>query len=858
MTLVAMWGDTGVFGQGGTTPPNVSTHKFDYLGTENVLISGIGFQAEQVTLKIEKAGTSAPGNLIDTIAAAGPSFSNTVWDPADTLRGTFVLTATGTLSGRVAKTIFTVGLQKLTDDAGADDLSGQKDLNFLTIDYGLPGSTTIVTTWGWDDTAWSGNNTGDACTLFDASGDGDADYSLCITVGGTPAAYLSTRMYRCGAAPDFLGGRSDRCTQPTLIAGSIGSSGTGTIPTHNSDPFGNPNSSVFAQSHTTGNKCNAKTGAWPCVTDDVVALLVVNKTSDFNGQDAKLINVCSYPSQEPNSDPSDCVVTPNSGFLTIVKNSSPTTGTFSFKTSANSIGNGNTFSITTATDNNVNTGQRQFLTFTPTTLDSIREVVPSGWSLSSAACAIQTGQTPTPTGTTEVTGNPIPGGTGETVQKGVVKVEIREGLETICTFTDVRDNPILTLTKTVTNTPYGGTASPTDWKLYATSSSKVQTEFDSGDSEALAPGTYTLSESSGPSGYSMQGWTCTPSSALSNGNQVTLTSGTNVSCSVNNIAQPATLVVKKVVNNNSGGTAAPTAFSFTVTGLQGSFTFNDDPNQADPKFGIHTLTNLAAGTYTVTETDAAGYTTTYSGCQNIQLPLGGSAECTITNTDQPATLIVKKVVNNTAGDTKGPADFSFTVSGLSGSFTFGDDPNEADPKYGIYSTSVSAGTYTVTETPVTGYTASYSGCTDIVLTPGGKATCTITNTDSKASPSGVTDQLVVLHDSIAISGIRRNAPDVLTGNNNKAIFRLYTDATCSTTPLIEETVTVQYATPAATTGTASTATGYLFNPAANLSQTGNFYWKVEYTGDAYNAANPGECGSGVEAGERATVTLVPF
>jgi hypothetical protein len=28
--------------------------------------------------------------------------------------------------------------------------------------------------WGFDDTQWTGNNTGDACALFDTDGDGSA------------------------------------------------------------------------------------------------------------------------------------------------------------------------------------------------------------------------------------------------------------------------------------------------------------------------------------------------------------------------------------------------------------------------------------------------------------------------------------------------------------------------------------------------------------------------------------------------------------------------------------------------------------------------------------------------------------
>ena len=45
------------------------------------------------------------------------------------------------------------------------------------------------------------------------------------------------------------------------------------------------------------------------------------------------------------------------------------------------------------------------------------------------------------------------------------------------------------------------------------------------------------------------------------------------------------------------------------------------------------------------------------------LALGETKTCTITNNDQPATLIVKKVVVNDNGGTKVASDFSFQVNG---------------------------------------------------------------------------------------------------------------------------------------------------------------------------------------------------
>jgi len=46
---------------------------------------------------------------------------------------------------------------------------------------------------------------------------------------------------------------------------------------------------------------------------------------------------------------------------------------------------------------------------------------------------------------------------------------------------------------------------------------------------------------------------------------------------------------------------------------------------------------------------------------------------------------------------------------------------------------VSAGTYSVTEPAVSGYTTTYNNCSNLVIPNGGEATCTITNNDQAAT-----------------------------------------------------------------------------------------------------------------------------
>ena len=165
--------------------------------------------------------------------------------------------------------------------------------------------------------------------------------------------------------------------------------------------------------------------------------------------------------------------------------------------------------------------------------------------------------------------------------------------------------------------------------------------------------------------------------------------------------------------NDNGGTKTAADFSFKVNGG------NATPFEAD---GQNDLT-VDAGNYSVTEPAAAGYTTTYDNCDDLTLANGETKTCTITNNDQPAKLIVKKIVINDNGGTKTAADFSFKLNG--GDAT----PFEADGQNDL---TVNAGNYSVTEPAAAGYTTTYDNCSELVLANGAAATCTITNDDQPA------------------------------------------------------------------------------------------------------------------------------
>src|SRR5688572_29138285 len=148
-------------------------------------LSQFGSRKLVLILTVLIAGISASAFTFgDTILAPlgfareGASFSNS--DSAVRLVSDAKPIRVGTLPGLTSPSMFVP--QVFVDDAGADDESGQKDLNVLSVDYANQGAGTLAVTWNWDNTSTSGANTRDACSLFDTDGDGNANFSYCVIV----------------------------------------------------------------------------------------------------------------------------------------------------------------------------------------------------------------------------------------------------------------------------------------------------------------------------------------------------------------------------------------------------------------------------------------------------------------------------------------------------------------------------------------------------------------------------------------------------------------------------------------------------------------------------------------------------
>lgn len=218
-----------------------------------------------------------------------------------------------------------------------------------------------------------------------------------------------------------------------------------------------------------------------------------------------------------------------------------------------------------------------------------------------------------------------------------------------------------------------------------------------------------------------------------------------LSCEANNQYRPARIPLVKELINDGGGTAKKNDFSFMINGGE-PISFNES--------GIMSL-EVEPGTYTITEVEAPGYTTTYQGCVDIELGFEEQSDtCTITNTyndgelevcDDPYALnyleegsceyeegrgvitIVKEVVSDVA-------DWSFDFTGDLNEFTLTDSTTSV-----TFTDLESDLEYVVNETVPEGWSDPVVSCDDdnsgeeendqlvVSLEDGEHVTCTFTN-----------------------------------------------------------------------------------------------------------------------------------
>ncbi len=239
----------------------------------------------------------------------------------------------------------------------------------------------------------------------------------------------------------------------------------------------------------------------------------------------------------------------------------------------------------------------------------------------------------------------------------------------------------------------------------------------------VAPGTYTITEQP-RAGAQLVGFFIgnTPIASF----QVVAGQTTSITA-VNRVAGTAAIQISKQIVDATGAvipTADRSGFQFTVTGPAGfSQTVTTDV------LGNASLTNLAQGTYTVTEQPRAGYQLVALFVNNVQVANGASftlsAGATVPVVAQnraatAGTITITKQVVDAQGNpvaTANRAGFQFTVA-CGGTFS---QQVTTDATGTATVTNVPAGTCTVNETVPSGFTfvsAVVSGTTTNIGNPG--------------------------------------------------------------------------------------------------------------------------------------------
>jgi hypothetical protein len=310
--------------------------------------------------------------------------------------GSLVFTADRTYTTSVSSTSndFTFATPTC-DDAGPNDQPAQVDLNCFNRADNVSGKLGVQ--WSWDDiNSWGGTGqTGDACALIDTDNDGNANVAVCaritnaadgsiVQVGGNGAADV----YLCNDT------KSDRCAkQVTQVLGA--GKGTTTCGV-----------GVVSPDQLAGGDDGADVVA-TCSIDLAMQGLAGTTSRD-------LLNVCSFPSGEPNSNPFDCVVKVGAAFVQIVKSTDvTTTQLFGFTMSAASTNGTSKYAVQAG-------ATTELLPVTPGNNYAITETMPSSWSLQNVSCVVDGVST----------------GTKNVAQSKITGIITKTGQTTVCTFSN--------------------------------------------------------------------------------------------------------------------------------------------------------------------------------------------------------------------------------------------------------------------------------------------------------------------------------------------------------------------------------------------------------------------------------------
>lgn len=266
-------------------------------------------------------------------------------------------------------------------------------------------------------------------------------------------------------------------------------------------------------------------------------------------------------------------------------------------------------------------------------------------------------------------------------------VTAQVGENITCIFTNTAQPGELTLYKVVNN-DNGGSAVETDWDglLEARMGDADTLYFDHSETREVTPGTYTLNEGQGPTGYLWTDLYCSnqrpeiaPAAVAMETSLedpvVTIGAGERWSCWFTNTSQKPTLTLEKEIINTGGGLASADDWTLTamaeVTLISGTGTIVSE--------NVAAISGEAVADTPITlgEMGPSGYTASDWACRDtgsgdpialddgqLWLEIGEDATCRIVNTAIPATGTVDKQVTSAVQNEDGTwtVEYEITVT----------------------------------------------------------------------------------------------------------------------------------------------------------------------------------------------------
>ena len=233
-------------------------------------------------------------------------------------------------------------------------------------------------------------------------------------------------------------------------------------------------------------------------------------------------------------------------------------------------------------------------------------------------------------------------------------------VDNVCTITNTPIAPTISVVKKVNNLN-GGSAVATDFSYLVNGgtatpfTATADTSVGAGSVASVVAGTtYTITEAAAV-GYTptFEGCVITPEL------------GKNYTCTISNGDIAPTVVLRKVVVNDDGGTALAQSFNLSIDGTTQALVAGAAGTAASAP-----VTLKAGVAYDLAEAAVAGYAASGWSCEgggtltgaSLTLGLGDDVTCTITNNDIAPKISVVKQVDNTNGGSAVATDFKYVVN----------------------------------------------------------------------------------------------------------------------------------------------------------------------------------------------------